>query len=88
MSRNAYINQALDFFNKMNHRKLLRKKLKNELGLVNASSIEVLKEFEKSDILVDQIRAIDNNLLQKKIGKLNLREKDKLISNLQILIFE
>jgi mRNA interferase MazF len=41
-----------------------------------------------SDILVDQIRAIDNNRLVKKIGKLNSRERDRLLSNLQILIFE
>ena len=41
-----------------------------------------------SDILVDQIRAIDNRRLKKHIGKLNSHHQDKLLENLQILIFE
>jgi mRNA interferase MazF len=41
-----------------------------------------------SDILVDQIRAIDNQRLTKKVGKLNPSQREKLLRNLQILILE
>ena len=47
MSRNAYINQALDFYNRLNKRKLLRKKLKEESRAVRAGSLQVLRELEK-----------------------------------------
>ncbi len=45
--RNAYINQALLFYNKLNRRKLLKKKLHYESHLVEYNSLEVLEEFEK-----------------------------------------
>ena len=41
-----------------------------------------------SDILVDQVRAIDNRRLQRKIGTLSLKSRDKLLENLEILILE
>ena len=41
-----------------------------------------------SDILVDQIRAIDNRRLTKKVGKLNPSQREKLLQNLQVLILE
>lgn len=44
--RNTYINRALDFYNKMNRKRLLKKQLTKECKLVEASSLEVLKEFE------------------------------------------
>jgi mRNA interferase MazF len=43
---------------------------------------------EDSDILVDQIRAIDNRRFIKKIGKLNSWHKQKLAENLKIVLFE
>lgn len=46
ISRNAYINEALAFYNKVNHRRLLKKKLEGEIRLARANSLEVLKEFE------------------------------------------
>ncbi len=46
MPRNAYINQALDFYNQMNKRQILKVQLARESRLVSASSLEVLKEFE------------------------------------------
>ena len=49
ISRNAYINQALDFYNKLNKRKLLRKKLQAESKAVRGGSLEVLRELEKLD---------------------------------------
>jgi len=45
--RNAYINQALSFYNKFNKRKLLKGKLHYESYLVKNNSLEVLEEFEK-----------------------------------------
>ena len=51
-SRNAYINEALQFYNKLNQRKLLRKKLQQESKLARAASLEVLSEFEK---IIDRI---------------------------------
>lgn len=45
-SRNRYINEAIDFYNKHQRRKLLEKLLKAESKLVGENSMEVLKEFE------------------------------------------
>ena len=39
-----------------------------------------------SDILVDQIRAIDNKRLIKKLGQLNKDQKTRLKSNLRIVL--
>ncbi len=47
--RNAYINQALVFYNALNQRKLLKKRLERESKAVQAVSMEVLAEFEKLD---------------------------------------
>ena len=41
-----------------------------------------------SDILVDQIRAIDNRRLIKKIGELTLKHSEQLSNNLKIVLFE
>lgn len=49
VSRNAYINQALDFYNKVNKRRLLRKQLEKESRETRAVSLEVLREMEKLD---------------------------------------
>ncbi len=46
ISRNKYINQALDHYNKIQRRKLLEKKLKTESALVSKESMKVLNEFE------------------------------------------
>jgi predicted transcriptional regulator len=45
--RNAYINQAIEFFNKLNKRRLLKSKLRKESKLVSDESLLVLQEFEK-----------------------------------------
>ena len=45
--RNAYINQALSFYNKLSKRKLVKRKLEYESNLVQQNSLEVLDEFEK-----------------------------------------
>jgi len=47
ISRNAYINQALSVFNKLNRRRALKKRLKYESSLVRHNSLELLEEFER-----------------------------------------
>jgi len=46
-SRNRYINEAVDFYNKINKRKLIARKLTQESKLVSSESLNVLAEFEK-----------------------------------------
>jgi mRNA interferase MazF len=41
-----------------------------------------------SDVLVDQIRAIDNRRFIKKIAKLTLKHQNQLAENLKIILFE
>lgn len=41
-----------------------------------------------SDILVDQVRAIDNRRLVRAIGELTPAHRQKLVDNLRILLFE
>ncbi len=46
-ARNRYINEAIDYYNKVQKRKLLEEKLLKESELVKENSLEILKEFEK-----------------------------------------
>ena len=43
---------------------------------------------EDSDILVDQIRAIDNRRFRKHLGQLTDRQQEKLLENLRIIVLE
>ncbi|HZK06954.1 MAG TPA: hypothetical protein VFC92_02030 [Bacteroidales bacterium] len=45
--RNRYINEALDFYNRLQRRAILEEKLKEESDLVKADSMAVLKDFEE-----------------------------------------
>jgi predicted transcriptional regulator len=47
--RNRYINEAIDFYNKVQRKQILEKKLRKESGLVKADSMAVLKDFEELD---------------------------------------
>ena len=47
--RNRYINDAIEYYNRIQKRALLEKKLKKESDLVNADSMDVLKDFEEID---------------------------------------
>jgi predicted transcriptional regulator len=47
--RNRYINEAIEYYNKVQRKQFLEKKLKKESGIVKADSILVLKEFEEID---------------------------------------
>jgi hypothetical protein len=45
-SRNRYINEAVDYYNKSNRRNLIARKLAKESKLVRKESLAVLSEFE------------------------------------------
>jgi hypothetical protein len=47
--RNRYINEAIDFYNRLQRRLILEKKLRKESDLVKIDSMSVLKEFEDID---------------------------------------
>jgi predicted transcriptional regulator len=46
-SRNRYINEAVEFYNLVQKRKLLKQKLHEESLSVRQESLKVLEEFEK-----------------------------------------
>lgn len=48
-SRNRYINDALEYYNRLQRRFLIEKKLKAESEVVKDDSMSVLKEFEDLD---------------------------------------
>jgi hypothetical protein len=45
-SRNRYINEAVDYYNRINRRNLIARKLTKESRLVKKESLLVLAEFE------------------------------------------
>jgi hypothetical protein len=45
-SRNRYINEAVDYYNRVNRRNLIAQKLSKESALVQKESLDVLSEFE------------------------------------------
>ena len=47
--RNRYINEAIAYYNRLQKRLLLEKKLKAESEMVKNDSLKVLKEFEEVD---------------------------------------
>jgi len=47
--RNRYINDAIDYYNRLQKRAILEKKLKKESDLVKTDSMAVLKDFEEID---------------------------------------
>lgn len=47
--RNRYINDAIDYYNRIQKRAILETKLKKESELVKTGSMEVLKDFEEID---------------------------------------
>lgn len=47
--RNRYINEALSYYNRLQKKKLLAKKLESESRLVREESLKVLAEFENLD---------------------------------------
>jgi len=49
MPRNRYINEAIEYYNKLQHRQILEKRLKIESDLVKGDSLNMLKDFERID---------------------------------------
>ncbi|OYT15825.1 MAG: hypothetical protein B7C24_10895 [Bacteroidetes bacterium 4572_77] len=47
--RNRYINEAIDYYNRLQRRLMIEKQLKKESDLVKSDSMSVLKEFEEVD---------------------------------------
>ncbi len=45
--RNAYINEAIAYYNRLNRRKLLAEKLRWESARVRENSLEILSEYEQ-----------------------------------------
>lgn len=46
-NRNRYINEAIEFYNRLHRRRLLSKQLSKESKIVAKDALEVLAEFEK-----------------------------------------
>jgi len=44
--------------------------------------------MQDSDIIVDQIRAIDNNRLKEHLGEISDKNKQLLLENLRIIVLE
>lgn len=47
--RNRYINEAIDYYNRLQRRLILEKRLKKESDLVKKDSMSVLNDFEEID---------------------------------------
>lgn len=54
-TRNRYINEAVEFYNRLHKRKLLARQLSKESRMVSRDSMRILAEFEK---LQDEDQAI------------------------------
>ena len=48
-SRNRYINEAIDYYNKHQRRMMLEQKLQKESSIVKDDSLNILKDFEEID---------------------------------------
>ena len=46
ITRNRYINEAVELYNQFNKRKLLKMQIKKESSLTKNHSLSILKEFE------------------------------------------
>ena len=47
--RNRYINDAIEYYNRLQRRSILERKLKMESDLVKTDSMNVLNDFEEID---------------------------------------
>ncbi len=47
LARNRYINEAVNIYNTLNKRRLLKKQLAKESKLTSKDSMDILREFEK-----------------------------------------
>ncbi len=49
LARNRYINEAVEFYNSYNKRRLLKAQIEKEQILIGNKSLEILHEFEALD---------------------------------------
>lgn len=47
LARNRYINEAVNIYNRVNKRRLLKNQLTKESAMTSKESMEILHEFEK-----------------------------------------
>ena len=47
--RNRYINEAIEYYNRLQRRQILEKRLRSESELVKKDSLSILKDFERID---------------------------------------
>jgi len=47
--RNRYINEAIEYYNRIQRRQILEKRLRSESDLVKKDSLSTLKDFERID---------------------------------------
>jgi hypothetical protein len=47
--RSRYINEAIEYYNKLQKRQILEKRLRSDSDLVKNDSLSVLKDFERID---------------------------------------
>jgi len=47
--RNRYINEAIEYYNRLQRRQFIEKRLKSESELVKKDSLSTLKDFERID---------------------------------------
>jgi hypothetical protein len=47
--RNRYINEAIEYYNRLQRRQILEKRLKSESALVKKDSLSTLRDFERID---------------------------------------
>jgi hypothetical protein len=47
--RNRYINEAIEYYNRVQKRQIIEKKLRSESALVKKDSINTLNDFERID---------------------------------------
>jgi len=53
--RNRYINEAIDYYNRIQKRKMLESILKKESALIGDESLAVLNDFEEIDYAGEKI---------------------------------
>jgi mRNA interferase MazF len=63
--------------------------VKKEVSILRVHLSEIESGLKKSsDILVDQVRAIDNRRFVKEIGKISNAHEELLVRNIKTLLFE
>jgi len=50
VTRNRYINEAVDWYNQVNKRRLLKTQLEKESRLASNDSMDILQEFEQISV--------------------------------------